>query len=136
SIAYGALDQIVGPGKQRSAWRSEPFRQRDSDQVEGPGQLRRRPAAGDGGVPDPRAIEIRRDLPRAGGCRHAFGFGQRKDYPAGPIVRVLDLDDRGRRIQRMTPWLAGTQELVGGEDAAVSDLIELNPRVRRAGTGL
>ena len=50
------------PGEQRAARRAEPLRQRDRDEVERRREHGGRRARRDRGVPDPRAVEKRRDI--------------------------------------------------------------------------
>src|SRR5262245_19073233 len=66
TVSKAALDGISGAGKQRSAGRAEAFGESHGNQVKGGGKLRRRATTGDGGIPEPSAVEIAGD---------AMGYG-------------------------------------------------------------
>ena len=63
-------------------------------------------------------------------------LGPVPDEPALAVLRVLDLDQRGRRVERVVLRVAGGEELVGGEAAVGADLGELHAGVGRRRAGL
>ena len=64
------------------------------------------------GVPEPRAVEEGRELevPRQGGDRQALDDGP--DDAAGPVVGVLDVDDRRRRLEHVAARLPRGEHVV------------------------
>ena len=86
--------------------------------------------ARDRDIPQPRAVEKRRDLALARRRADALDFRLREDHPARAVVRVLDLDQRRRRIDDMVAGLARGDERLRREHAARADLGELDARVR------
>ena len=90
----------------RAARRAQALRQRDRDEIERRGELGRGGAARDRRVPKPRAVEKGCDATLARGRADALDLVLVDDDAAGTIVRVLDLDQRRRRIDRMAARLA------------------------------
>ena len=76
-------------------------------------------------------------MPRARAASQiAIGLGLRKHEPAAAVVRVLDLDQRRRRIENVAARLHDREKLCGREQAARADLSELHAGVRGRRAGL
>lgn len=96
----------------------------------------RRKAACKGGVPQTCPIKVGSEtvLP----CRHgdSLGLVMWKDHPTCPVVRVLDLDQRGWWVNDTSTWLACSEELISSEDATIPELGKLDTCVCCCRTGL
>jgi hypothetical protein len=83
-----------------------------------------------------RAVQVRGDAVLARGRADPLELVRRDDDAARAVVRVLDLDERRRRVDEVAARLQRREEVVGGEEAAVADLGELHAGVRRPRAGL
>jgi hypothetical protein len=113
-LPHRRADEAARAGQKRSARRAEPLRERDGDEVERLGQIGFAAPARDARVPEARAVEEGRDAARAGELADANDLVLREDDPATAVVRVLDLDQRRRRIDRQAGRLDRGLDLGGG----------------------
>ena len=113
-----------------------PFENDDRDEVERRRQLGLGEAARDARVPQARAVEEGRDAARARQRADAHDLVLREDDAAAAVVRVLDLDQRRRRIDRQAARLDRGLELGDVEHAARADLDQLHAGVGRRAAGL
>ena|SRR6266540_3717649 len=81
AITHCRADDVAGPGENRSPRRAEPLRQGDRDEVEGFGAAGRSMTAGDGGVEQARAVEVRGDAALACGGTDGACVGGGKTTP-------------------------------------------------------
>ena len=113
-----ARDELARAGQQRPARRAQALGERHRDQVEGRGEPVDAGPVATAAFQSPRAVEKRRDAALAGGGADALDFVLGEDDAAGAVVRVLDLDQRGRRIDAVVARLDRGDELRRAEDAA------------------
>src|SRR4029453_11895565 len=130
AVTQRRIDQGARAGQERSAWCTEPLRERNRDQIEWRGELRRRMPARDGRVPEPGPIQITGDTVFTRGAANPAPLVLRKDDSSRPVVSVLDLDAGRGRKQHVPARIARREELLGGENAAGADLGQLDAGVR------
>ena len=97
-----ALMKLARARDDRADRRAEALRQADADRVEAGGELALGRAGRDRGVPQPRAVEVRRHPERVRGLRSTSASCARsQQMPPRHVVRVLDRDDARRRDVRI-----------------------------------
>ena len=136
AVAQRPGDELARAGEQRPARRAQPLGERHRDHVEGRGEPVDAETGRDRRIPDPCAVEKAGDAALAGRGADALGFVLGEDDAAGAVVRVLDLDQRGRRVDAVVARLDRGDELRRAEDAARADLGELHAGIRRRAAGL
>ena len=88
-------------------------------------------AAGDAGVPQPRAVQKGGQAQFARRRADALHLGLRHHHAAGAVVGVLHLDQRGGGEDREVARLDRGAQLVGAEAPALPDLVDLHAGIGR-----
>ena len=94
-----AFDQLGGAGERGTHRTAEPLREADGHRVGTPRPFRRRQAGTDGGVEEPRAVEMRDEPTLVRRVDRRLELVERPDAPAARAVRVLEHDDAARAEQ-------------------------------------
>ena len=136
AVADERGDVVARAREHRADGAAEPLGERERDEVERRGERRRVVAARRGRVEQPGAVEVGRDAVLARGRADPLELGAVPHEPALAVLRVLDLDERRRRVQQVVARVARGEERVGGEAPVRPDLGELDPADRRRRAGL
>src|SRR5260221_9999509 len=124
------LDDLrLASGERRAHRGAQALREADADRIEGAGELREGYARRRGRVPQAGAVEVKPDVEVAGSPRDGGYVLAREDAAPGPVVRVLDRNERSAWVVVGTR-LDGGFHLCGREEAAPSRNGKLNARER------
>ncbi len=106
-LAPRALDRLGRAGEQRAERAAQALREAERHGVEVPADRRRRDARRDGGVEEPRAVEVGSQPALARGSRDRLQLVERPAAPARGVVRVLDA--RARVARWSAAFVLGTR---------------------------
>ena len=120
----------------RAGRAAEALGERDRHEVERGGQRCGVVAAGGGRVEQPGAVEVGGGAELAGGGGDAGELLAVPHQPAHAVVGVLDLDQRGRRVEHVPARLHRGAQLLGREEPVGANFGELDAGVGGRGAGL
>ena len=131
-LAPGALHELPRAGDERPERAAEPLREAERDGVEARADRGRRHALRDGGVQEPRAVEVRGEPVLARRLEHVIELVERPDASAGVVVRVLERQDRCPLIRDLRARRGRGANLLGRDTARdARQAAHDEPRVRR-----
>jgi hypothetical protein len=129
-------DQLAVPARSDPPGRAEPLGERDRDEFERRGKPVSTPSPLATAAFQSRAPSRKVAMPRSRAAAQMRPPRRGKDDAAGAVVRVLDLDEGGRRVDAVVARLDRGDELRRREDAACADLGELHAAFACRAAGL
>ena len=114
-VAPRAQHPLRRPRDDRAERAAEPLREADRDRVGVARDRGRLIAARDGGIEEPRAVEMERELELPARLGHRLDLGERPHAATRGVVRVLDRDDPCRRHMAEVAATSGCTHLLRRE---------------------